>query len=66
MNDQPETNIKSLVETEDNFFYTAQEPDGEITYHLQLNNVTMHFFIEEWQTTLEFLEQVVKASKELK
>lgn len=66
MDEQPETNIESIVESEDNYFYTAQEPDGEITYHLQLNNVTLHFFTEEWQSTLEFLEQVVKASKELK
>lgn len=66
MNEQPETNINSLVETDDNFFYTATEPDGEITYHLQLNNVTLHFFIEEWQSTLEFLEEVVRASKEQK
>ena len=66
MNEQPETNVNSLVETDDNFFYTATEPDGEITYHLQLNNVTLHFFIEEWQSTLEFLEEVVRASKEQK
>ena len=66
MNEQPETNINSLVETDDNFFYTATEPDGEITYHLQLNNVTLHFFIEEWQSTLEFLDEVVKASKQQK
>ena len=44
MAEQPETNIESIVETEDNFFYTANEPDGEITYHLQFNNVTMQFF----------------------
>ena len=66
MSEQPETNINSIVETEDNFFYTANEPDGEITYHLQFNNVTMHFFTEEWQTALEFLEQVVDASRKLK
>ena len=66
MNEQPETNINSLAETDDNFFYTATEPDGEITYHLQLNNVTLHFFIEEWQSTLEFLEEVVRVSKQQK
>ena len=66
MNDQPEMNIERIVEADDYYFYSAQEPDGEITYHLQLNNVTLHFFTEEWQTALTFLEQVVNASKKLK
>ena len=66
MAEQPETSIESIVETEDNFFYTANEPDGELTYHLQFNNVTMHFFTEEWQTAVDFLEKVVEASKKMK
>ncbi len=66
MSEQPETSIESIVETEDNFFYTPNEPDGEITYHLQFNNVTLHFFTEEWQTALDFLEKVVAASEKLK
>lgn len=43
-----------LAET-DNLHYQvwkADEPDGETTYHLELNNVTVHFFTEEWE---EFL-----------
>ncbi len=60
MNGTDETKITTLVETEDSFFYTAEEPDGEITYHLQINNVTIHFFLEEWQSALEFLKKVVE------
>jgi hypothetical protein len=40
-----------LAET-DNLHYQvwkADEPDGETTYHLELNNVTIHFFAEEWE-----------------
>jgi hypothetical protein len=66
MSEQFETSIENIVETDDNFFYTAKEPDGEITYHLQFNNVTMHFFTEEWQTALDFLVKVVDASKKMK
>ncbi len=66
MSEQFETSIENIVETEDNFFYTAKEPDGEITYHLQFNNVTMHFFTEEWQSALDFLTKVVDASKKMK
>lgn len=60
---EPETNITTIVDTEDCFLYTAEEPDGELTYHLQINNVTLHFFTEEWQSTLEFLNKVVDAFK---
>jgi len=60
MKDSDDTKITTLVETEDSFFYTAEEPDGEITYHLQINNVTLHFFMEEWQSALDFLKRVVE------
>ena len=48
---QPET--QTLAETENFVVWKAEEPDGETTYHLELNNVTVHFFREEWE---EFLE----------
>jgi len=63
MNGEPETNIRTIVESNDNFAYIAEEPDGENTYHLQLNNVTLHFFTEEWQNTISFLEKVINANK---
>ena len=59
MKEQPETKINTLVEADDCYLYTAEEPDGEITYHLQINNVTQHFFMEEWQEALDFLKKVV-------
>ena len=34
--------------------------DGESTYHLELNNVTLHFFEEEWTEFLELLRAIVK------
>jgi hypothetical protein len=54
------TIINTIVETGDCFAYTAKEPDGEITYHLQINNVTLHFFNEEWQIAFNFLKEVVE------
>ena len=50
---EPATDV--IAETEDYLAWRATEPDGEITYHLELNNVTLHFFQEEWD---EFLELV--------
>jgi hypothetical protein len=51
--DEPVT--ETLAETENFLVWKAEEPDGETTYHIELNNVTVHFFEEEWQ---EFLELV--------
>ena len=51
----PEPKTETLTETESYMVWKAEEPDGETTYHLELNNVTMHFFQEEWD---EFLELV--------
>ncbi len=49
-NDEPST--ETIAETENFLAWKAEEPDGEITYHIELNNVTVHFFEEEWK---EFL-----------
>ena len=39
---------KTLAETENYMIWQADEPDGETTYHIELNNITLHFFQEEW------------------
>jgi hypothetical protein len=47
--------ISEVLAETGGFNYSAwkvTEPDGEVTYQLQLNNVTIHFFQEEW---VEFL-----------
>jgi hypothetical protein len=51
----PEVTTTTIAETDNYMVWHAAEPDGEITYHLELNNVTVHFFREEWE---EFLELV--------
>ena len=51
----PMPKTEELSETANYMAWRAQEPDGEVTYHLQLNNVTVHFFQEEWD---EFIELV--------
>jgi hypothetical protein len=45
----------TLAETDNYMVWKAEEPDGEATYHIELNNLTLHFFEEEWQ---EFIELV--------
>ena len=38
--------------------YTAEEPDGETTWNVELGTVTLHFFREEWQEFLDLVSQV--------
>jgi hypothetical protein len=55
-------NTQILAET-DNLHYQvwkADEPDGETTYHLELNNVTVHFFTEEWEEFLNLIRLLGK------
>lgn len=57
MSETNEPKTETIAETENYAVWSADEPDGEMTYHLELNNVTVHFFQEEWA---EFLELVKK------
>jgi len=50
-NNEPRT--ETLAETENYIVWKAEEPDGEMTFHIELNNITLHFFEEEWK---EFVE----------
>ncbi len=56
-NNEPKT--QTLAETENYLVWRAEEPDGETTYHVELNNVTVHFFQEEWEEFLE-LARILK------
>jgi hypothetical protein len=49
----PETDV--IAETDNYIAWRAEEPDGEVTYHLELNNVTLHFFREEWEELLDLM-----------
>ena len=47
-----------ISETENYLAWRADEPDGESTYHLELNNLTVHFFAEEWNEFLELIAEL--------
>lgn len=46
---------QTLSETEHFMVWEAREPDEEVTYHLELNSVTLHFFQEEWDELLQLI-----------
>jgi hypothetical protein len=56
--DSPEPNTDTIAETDNYMAWKAEEPDGEVTYHLELNNVTLHFFREEWDEFLNLMRTV--------
>lgn len=59
----PEINTKTIAETNNLIAWSAEEPDGEITYHLELNNVTLHFFKEEWNEFIQLTQALAKSGK---
>ncbi len=58
-----EPQIQTIVETENYSVWRADEPDGETTYNLQLNNVTINFFQEEWDEFLDLVRELLREVK---
>ena len=58
MPNPPEIKTETIAETENYLIYSAEEPDGETTWNVELGTVTLHFFREEWKELLELLAQV--------
>ncbi|HMD88730.1 MAG TPA: hypothetical protein VKF38_06170 [Anaerolineaceae bacterium] len=60
MSAMPEPKTETLAETDNYLAWRADEPDGETTYHLELNSVTLHFFEEEWTEFLDLAKLLIK------
>jgi hypothetical protein len=58
--EEMETKTETITETDNYMAWKAEEPDGETTYHLELNNITLHFFREEWEEFLDLARQLAK------
>lgn len=59
MSEQFEPETSTIAETENYLAWKAEEPDSETTYHLELNNITLHFFKEEWQEFLDLVDLIL-------
>ncbi len=53
-----EIKTETIAETENYLIYSAEEPDGETTWNVELGTVTLHFFREEWRELLELMAQI--------
>ncbi len=51
----PDPKTTTLAETANFIAWKAEEPDGETTYQIELNAVTLHFFNEEWKEFLQLM-----------
>jgi len=60
MNSSTDPKTMTMAETESYLAWSAEESDGEVTYHLELNNVTLHFFQEEWNEFLDLVRVLVR------
>ncbi|HFC10433.1 MAG TPA: hypothetical protein ENJ54_11365 [Chloroflexi bacterium] len=56
MSEFPEPQTEVLAETKNYLVWKAEEPDGEVTYHLELGALTVHFFAEEWKEFLSLMK----------
>ena len=53
MSENKESPGRAIAETDNYVIWEVREPDDEVTYHVELGAVTLHFFREEWD---EFLQ----------
>jgi hypothetical protein len=58
-NNNSEPRTQTIAETDNFLAWKAEEPDGETTYHVELNNVTVHFFEEEWNEFLQLVRNLI-------
>jgi len=45
MTEEAPLRTEVLAETSNYLVWRAEEPDGEMTHHLELGQVTLHFFV---------------------
>lgn len=57
-NNRNDPKTETISETDNFLAWKAEEPDGETTYHIELNNVTVHFFEEEWNEFLQLMRNL--------
>jgi hypothetical protein len=40
--------VEPLAETENFMVYKTEDEEGETVYHVEVFNITLHFYQEEW------------------
>ena len=58
MSEQPDMSAvqtETLAETDNYMLWRSREPDGEVSYHVDLDTVTIHFYEEEWREFVQLI-----------
>ena len=50
--------VEVLCEQEEFSVWRAEDPDGEMTYHLELGPITVHFLSDEWDRFVSMMGRV--------
>jgi hypothetical protein len=61
MAEADELQSEILVETENYMVSRTRDPEGEVVYHIEMFNMTVHFFQEEWDEFKALMEEVSAA-----
>ena len=56
-NDQDDVPLTMLAETERFAVLLGEDLDGEQIYNIELGNVTIHLFVDEWKELLELIDE---------
>ncbi len=56
MTDTNSSDNNALAETDNYLVWEVRQADGEMTYHVELGAVTLHFFREEWEEFLQLIK----------
>lgn len=59
MSNDENVQVEPLVETENFAVLKAVASDGEVVYHVEMFNMTLHFFDDEWK---EFIALITEAA----
>ena len=57
MSENSDSPSRALAETDNYMVWEVREPDDEITYHIELGALTLHFFREEWREFLQLTKE---------
>ncbi len=55
-----EVKVDTLAETDNYIAWVSHEPDGEDVFHIELGQVTVHFYREEFEEMLALIDEVNK------
>ena len=56
MSNANDSDNNALAETDNYLVWEVRQPDDEVTYHVELGAVTLHFFREEWEEFLQLIK----------